>query len=223
MANKYYLLDNSTGDDVGNVFPQTDGLPIGYDRDSETSMTKLRSHEFPRVAPDLRFNLAPKALLTNVVGVGNVVAVGLLVDEKLRRILDEFNIMRHAFYDATVMAHGIRYRYYWLHIVPEDHSGIDFKRSRFATYEASFFQLGKISNVECGSEEELIHHIDNTPGFGLEKIMLTPEFMAKQYDMFFFPRISTNPVIIISDRLCQRLIEEEITGIVIMRQDVVDF
>lgn len=220
MINKYYLLGNSTGDDVGNVFPQAARLHLGYDTKSDASMTRLTNHAFPPVNPDLRFELAPEAILTNIISVGNIKAAGLMVDHKTRWILEDYNIMQHAFYEASIIAEGTSHQYYWLHIVPDGLSGIDFKQSTFARYMVPLLRMNKISNVECESEEEFNHHMDNDQEFEVEKIVLTSEFIEKQYDLFFFPRTGTRPRIFVSDRLCARLEDEKITGGVIVEQNL---
>lgn len=222
MISRYYLLGNSTGEDVGNVFPQTTGLPPGYDEGSVASMTKLTNETFPLVNPDLRFSLAPEALPTNIINVGNISATGLMMDHKTRWILEDFTIIRHAFYEASVMVNGTAHTYYWLHIVPDGLNGIDFERSRFARYMIPMLRMNKISNVECGSEEEFHHYMDSNQGFEVEKLILAPEFAEKQYDLFFFPRTGTYPDLFAFDRLCAKLMDENVTGMVVVEQQILE-
>jgi len=223
VINKYYLLGYGTGEEVGGVYPQTEGLPPGYDEDSPASMTNLSNWEFPAVDPDLRFELSPEAVLTNVVSPSNINASGLLVDREVRDILEEFHVMNHAFYEASLAANGIPYKYYWLHMVPPDHSGIDFSRSTFATFMMPLFRFGKKDVVKCRDEAEMHEHIDKDDRFGFDVLYLTSDFMKQQYDLFRFPRIGTSPPLIASDRLCDELTGRGITGLKIVPQDYVLF
>lgn len=218
---RYFYLENSVGAGVGGVFTQTDGLYPGYDERAPQSMTLLTNDAFPDALPDLRFVLDPKARLTDAISVGNVGAWGLLVNARLREILAEYKIARHAFYDADVHdAHSV-YRYSWLHIVPDDEEWIDFSRSRFAVYELPLSRIDKLRDVACKNRAEMIFHLENTNGFSPEEIFLTEAFAAERYDVFLVHRIGMEAPLLISERLKIRLEDEGVTGLEIREQEFV--
>lgn len=216
-----HYLDNSIGRDVGNVFPQTVGLFPGYDEYAPNSMTRLTNAEFPVIPPDLRFVLDPKTWLTDVISVGNISASGLLVNGRLKEVLEEYKIPNHEFYEADVHDTHSVYRYFWLHIVPDDEEWIDFSRSRFAVYELPLSRIDKLRDVACKNRAEMIFHLENTYGFSPEEIFLTEAFAAERYDVFLVRRIGLEAPLLISERLKIRLEDEGVTGLEIREQEFV--
>ena len=99
---KYYSLSYSTDEkEVGKVWPQCKAIPEGYDHkwlDLPNSMTKLTNDAFPNENPDLVFELDKKAKLTDIISPSNIYAVGLLVNEKAKLILEGFNLITHIFF-----------------------------------------------------------------------------------------------------------------------------
>ena len=77
---KFYLLSNSAKKTEVGTYPQTTGLVDGYEEFAENSMVNLNSDEFPNFAPDLRFELEEKAILTDIIRPSNLdYAKGLMM------------------------------------------------------------------------------------------------------------------------------------------------
>ncbi len=147
---KYYLLSHSAVKKIVGDFPQTVSTEV-IDVNNEfepTSRANLTNKHFPTVQPNLEFELSNKAKLTDVISASNIEARGLLVNEKVKTILEQFNILNHKFYPGSVTVKGKKTPYYWLHIVNNSLEGIDFEKSKFMEIG---FTGRKIGDVEINS------------------------------------------------------------------------
>lgn len=130
---KYYLLSWSVNKKEIGYYPQTIGNEF-IDENGELplySKGNITNEEFPSDLTNFNFEIHKKAKLTDVVDASNISARGLLVSEKVKNIMSEFNILNHKFYSASVLFKGKEYSYYWLHIVNTSLEGIDFLNSNF--------------------------------------------------------------------------------------------
>lgn len=112
MEMKYFLVANSTNNQIiGKKYPQCKGMPSKMGLtfkwfEQPNSMTKLTNDEFPNFEPELIFELEEKALLTDVVSPSNILAKGLLVNERVKNIFSHFKLMEHRYYPATLIVEG---------------------------------------------------------------------------------------------------------------------
>lgn len=128
----YYSIDYKTDKEVGNIFPQVQCL-------SQMHAHQLHADEFPSFRPILHFELERKAQLTDVLSQAAISAQGLLVSEQLKGIIEQYKIMKHKFYPATVDVKSKTFSYYWLHLVDTSFlHKIDYKRSDFFRTEYGF-------------------------------------------------------------------------------------
>ena len=128
---EFYNFKNAvTRKKVGH-YVQTKGFVDGYDMYGPHSMWKLNDEEFPNFVPDLRFDLEEKAKLTDVVSASNISARGFLINEKVKNIFESCKLPEHRYYDATINVNGEIHKYYWLHLLYNDLSLVDFPNSSF--------------------------------------------------------------------------------------------
>lgn len=129
---RYFRVKNSRNRKIVGFPYQTNGYISGYDVKSPNSRTNLNYDEFPDFVPDLRFELHEKSKLTDVVDASNISAIGFLVNEKVKCIFDEFNFPTHRYYNASILDHkGNVLPYYWMHIISNGYSLVDFEKSVF--------------------------------------------------------------------------------------------
>jgi hypothetical protein len=206
---KYFLISHSSDRKEIGDYPQTIPTEVidangGFE---ETSRANLTNEHFPNVSPALEFELAKKAKLTDVLSASNIQARGLLVNEKVKKILEQFNIMNHKFYLGSVTAKGKKLPYYWLHIVNTSFDGIDFEKSNFIE---TGFTGRKIGDVEINTFEDY-DKISREKMLKVEKLILLPNSSIKDLDLFLFPEIHYR--IIASERLISALQESTVSGI----------
>jgi len=129
----YYSIKNSTGKDVGNIFPQVSCL-------NQDLAHSIQFDEFSNFDREILFKLEPKAKLTDVLSQAAISAYGFLVNNKVKQILEGFNLMEHRYYKCLVKdQNGVVHEYYWLHLSdPSLVLTIDYPKSKFFTLEYGF-------------------------------------------------------------------------------------
>lgn len=216
---KYFRLKNSNSHkEVGFQF-QTNGYIEGYEIDGPNSRTKLTYDIFPDFVPDLRFGLHPKSKLTDVVDASNISAMGFLINEKVKNIFSQFKNSGYRFYDATIIDHnGQMLPYFWMHIVSNNYSMIDFEKSIF---RKSNFPL-KTATTKNGDSIDILN-IDDFEEKG--EILFHDDYYVvpdeikidnkEEYDCLYFSKLRIKSVYI-SERLAKMLKIEKVTGIEIL-------
>lgn len=213
---KYYILTWTVNKKVIGYYPQTVGNECIDENGDLPPYAKgyITNEEFPDQLTNFNFEMHKRAKLTDLVDASNISARGLLVSEKMKNIISEFNILNHKFYPANLEFKGETLRYYWLHIVNTTLEGIDFLNSNFI--EVGYTRR-KEKDVEINSHEEY-DRITCDMMIDCDKIVLQPSF--KEYDLFFFPCISSD--LFASERLINALKANKITGIEIEESDICD-
>ena len=211
---KYYILSNATDEkEIGKKYPQCKGVPEGYTftwYDEPNSMTKLTNEEFPKEKPDLVFELHEKAILTDVISPDNISARGMLINEKTKELLNNFKLLEHRIYPATLFANRQMHKYYWVHFYKDNFSGLDFKNSNFI--EVNLMKR-KIKSVDVNSLEDYNFFRKNkekkSNSIVAEKLILNDSF--KNLDVFLFPLV--HDYLIISKKIYECFQDNQISGV----------
>lgn len=224
----YYKLNLTTDKEIigKSGYPQCKGIPksLGLDFswfDKPNSMTNLDNDDFPDFKPDLIFELEDKAILTDVISPSNISAKGFLINNKLKSILDDFNLMEHKYYDATVISKGVNNRYFWLHFKDCDEKylgGINFDNSSFYISNLAFVKTDdiEIKSYEDFWEKKMSLSMKHILG---SKIKLSENIQKQNLDLFYLPYILND--YLISEKLYKSIIANEITGFEIKEQSIV--
>lgn len=214
---KYYFLSTSVDEkEIGTYF-QTEGLPEGYTSkwyDEPDSMTKLVRDSLPDFIPDLKWELKPKAKLTDIISVGNITATGFLMNEKAKAIFQSFNLIDHKFHNATLFVKSQPLHYYYLQLTNGNFENIDIEKSSFCITNA--FRLKK-NDIIITSYNDLIEKQKKLE-FG--NIISAEKIHIKNtdFDLFFFPFIHND--IFVSEKLLNELRKYKITGYRVKGQDI---
>lgn len=206
--NYYNITTSSERKQIG-VYPQCKGMPDGFNYkwfEEPNSMTNLTNDEFPNVAPNLIFELEERAKLTDVISPSNLSAKGILMNEKVKKIIDQFEIAEHNYYPATITHKGITYNYYWLHFVKKDLSGVDFEKSIFYKSE---FGFDKGDYLKIDSHQKALKIYDEEDYFiHLEKLVLNSN--QSQIHFFYLPILHN---LFASENISEALKTNRVTGI----------
>lgn len=135
---KYYILKPAVDTpETSSTYPAVESYDH-YDFNAPNSVHKLTLREFPDFKPDIKFKLKSGAKLTDMLSQAAISAHGFLVSDKLKNIFSQLSIVPHKFYPAYIEdTQGALHNYYWMHIVWENFSIINWDKSHFfyAHYE----------------------------------------------------------------------------------------
>lgn len=159
MESAYYIIKPAVDTpETGNAYPAAESYD-DYDFNAPNSVHKLNFREFPNFEPDIRFKLAKGAKLTDMLSQAAISAHGFLINEKLKNAFEQFKIVPHKYYPATVEDHqGNVHQYFWLHLVwKKSTEPINFPHSKFRVRKFSkildHLQLNSYEEFKNKSEE----------------------------------------------------------------------
>lgn len=194
MCQQFYILKPAVGtEETGMAYPAVESFE-NYDFNAPNSVYNLDSDVFPNFTPDIRFKLAKGAKLCDVMGQGTISACGLLINEKVKNVFEEFNLIPHKYYSATIEDKGTIHQYYWVHFVWVDgFNFLDFASSKFKIKRAS----RDLGEIEISSLTEL-HSKQSELGFINMIHNYEYTFTNPNLDLFIHP---LNKTIFISEKL----------------------
>lgn len=218
---KYYRLENSVDTkEIGRHATQIDYA----DKKTMDSCWSLVDEEFPDFKPDMRFDLEKGSKLTDVVGTGHFVP-GFMINERVKNIFEQCKLPEHRYYEATVKDHkGVVHPYYYLHIMPNDCSMIDFDKTIFKKTtepmkiwpELAFSNVEEIKNAPEIRIKNLEEMKDYEDEFFPDNLYVVLDVLrihdSEEYDMLFLPDVDVCTKYI-SEKLANMLKSEKITGI----------
>ena len=207
----YYILENRTDKEVGNVYPQASCI-------TQNLAHAIEFDEFANFESPILFELAPKAKLTDILSQAAISAHGFLLNQKVKDILSGFNLMPHRYYKCIVRdSKGINHDYYWLHI--SDYSvleKINYPDSKFHLRESGFRE----KDIELSSYED---YEKQKKSLGIlytiqaDKIVFKEDFNSL-LDLFVIP-IFTNKIAG-SNTVKEGILSHKITGILMKEYPV---
>lgn len=107
-------------------YPQT-SLRKGYNPNLPSSIWNVKYNEFPDFILNYELELHKDAVPTNYIeGISNL---GMIVDFKLKIILEKVNLPEHQFYPIKVYQNGKQIEYYYFHFVNNLLEYVDTKSS----------------------------------------------------------------------------------------------
>ncbi|MBD0403333.1 hypothetical protein [Flammeovirga sp. EKP202] len=128
----FFVIHESTGDEIGEIFPQAKCLEYTDNYHSQNSITRLPNLKIPSIKPD--FNtviLGDKAKKTDVISSGLITSYSFIVNHKVKRLLEQFVLPLHDFYEVILKRKkgNIIDNYFVLHFQESFSKYIDFKSS----------------------------------------------------------------------------------------------
>lgn len=154
--------------------------------------------------------LYPDCKITDSLRGGND-GLGMMLNNKLKQVLSQFNLPPNKSYPFTVKHRGKEYNYYFLHItrLPASTDPVNLDRTVYMKYADMDFKEveGKYKFKSLSEASESNGRINKHAELWLEK-------SAYQYDLFNIrPMMTDECQYIISERLRNALVENKITGI----------
>jgi hypothetical protein len=136
---------------------------------------------------------------------------GLLISDKLKSLIENFNLLPHKFYEIDVL--GTIEKYYWFHYITNFEMFVDFRKTTIEIFNShgGFEVIDTISLVSLDELKKLKEEIylENGKAIRFGDIILNNGF--PKYDLFEESLI--NYQTIISEKLKNTLVANRITGV----------
>jgi hypothetical protein len=132
--------------ETGPEFPQVQKMAPGYNYKASNSVYALSKavEKLPDFTPNLdHFVAHGKAKLTDLLSVASANG-GFLISNRLKILLEKFNVAQHRFYPAKVSHKKELYEYYWMHMISDLTNLVDYPNSTFFIYYNYSHNLGYI-------------------------------------------------------------------------------
>lgn len=211
---KYYYIDETREIKTIGHYPQTSaskdkrGHFDGYD-----SQLRMYYNRFPDFEPKYALDLHSNSIATDIIDKASL-PFGFVVGQKLKNLLEELNLPPHRFYPINV--YGTELNYYWFHYITNIWNYIDFESSEIEVVHKFKFNVEEIKTFT--SFDEIMTFKKSLPRQNILRfgaIRLNNNF--PNYDIFEItgPQYFT----LISEKLKNKLLEKNITGIGITQYD----
>lgn len=203
----YFKLETAAGTkETGPKYPQAHCLTL-------ESAFVLKSNKKVGSAPDLAYELVPRAKLTDVLSQASISATGILCNQRMVTLLNKFKLQDHHLFPCRVYT-SKRNKYFWLQCISTKMIRyIDFPNSTFYRVDYGF---GTDEQFKLRSYEQYQSKNKKLPlGSWIQAgtIQLSSRY-KHDLDLFSIPEIDGR--LYISQRLAEALIKKKISGIKII-------
>lgn len=204
----FKVFNSGNLNEIGH-YPQT-SLKEGYNPNLPDSIWNVKYDEFPNFILNYELELHKNAIPTNYIeGISNS---GMIVDFKLKTILEKANLPEHKFYPIKVYQNGKQIEYYYFHYINNFLEFID-KDSSTLRVENSINKKNYVilPFLTDSSLNTLINYylMNFEYSLTLNKVVLKDDF--PNYDLFSNRPFSTDTII--SKSLKKVLDENDIRGL----------
>ena len=210
---KYFTIDESIDLDMIGEYPQvspTENCVLG----SPFSNERLSFGEIPNKIPYLELEFNKRAKKTDLLSSYNS-HWGILINKKMKRIIVNFNIPTSKFYSFILLENRIIIKDYYLFRFYDDiFQYIDMERSKFILKWRDVIQEFYFTSKDFFKSKKRKTFEDFETKLIIKEVYLLNSF--PQYDIFHFEGRN-----IISEKLLNAFIENDITGYEVSAYDVV--
>src|ERR1700722_5929789 len=216
MLNYFVFEPACNTSETGSEYPQVQNMAPGYNYKGSKSVYALTKSvdAFPDFTPDLDyFFVHSKAKLTDLLSVTPVDG-GFLISAPFKMLLEKFNLTGHRFYAAKVLYKKEFHEFYWLHIISNLTSFVDYPKSTFFVYHNYTHNLGYV-NIKSKDDFDIKKaqikkdNPDKTITIWAETIFLNDRF-NHSLDLFAIGSFDRNYYV--SDRVKTAIENGKITG-----------
>ncbi len=212
----YYTISNNNElKEKGNISQLT--FAKSYNPTLSNSHRQVHKEKFPDFLPNLELHLIKEAIPLDILPkIG--IKFGLLVNEKLKKVLLKFKLPKHHFYPIKVYHSEKVLNYFWLHYIIDDFwEFLDTQNSYSETTKMvtpTTFKVDEI--IPILSTDQIIkikrESFKNRKPLRLGKVTMKKEF--PKYDLYEIPYLGRQ--VIISESLKQEIKLQNITGVEII-------
>ncbi|MBO0591282.1 hypothetical protein I2486_07655 [Cellulophaga sp. E16_2] len=218
---KYYNIGLSDNISVIGCYPQTERTKKNeYHINSYNSELKVANYEFPEFTPKYGIDLCKNAIATDILDRATL-DFGLVVNERVKNILENYILPPHRFYPINVFGQS-KYDYYWFHYITPFNSIINIENCEIEVFDKYDFiiieilRFNNLSELQSFSKEMIF---DPNNDIRYKSIQLKSTF--PKYDLFEIT--GAQYFTLISAKLKERLDIENITGLEFLEYSKVNF
>lgn len=207
---KYYSIGQSNEIEVIGHYPQTERTSqSGFHVDAFNSERNVKPNEFPEFEPNYGIDIHPNAIETDLLDKTVCLEFGMVVNEKLKLVLEEYNLPPHRFY--SIETFNSSNQYFWFHYITDFDKYIDFENTiieRFNIFDLEVIEELKFENFADLTSQKKRSVLEIGKPLRYNTISLIKGF--PDYDLFEVN--GAQNFTLISQRLKDRLESEKITG-----------
>ncbi len=182
---------------------------------------KLDNSKFPDVEPRVKFQLNSGSKQTDLINIINTNSRGLFISNRLKGLMENFNLMEHKFYSGELFIEEKPLLYYWFHPVVEDLKWIDFSKSVFSIMDAELI-IKEVDQRVFESEKNYQNfRLNNKNNIQMKTIFLNKEFF-KDLDFFYLPGFQFGYKYFISNELKLEMEKKKISGVAFKSQTYIN-
>lgn len=149
----FYNIGHTNEIDIIGHYPQTkETVSSSYHIDNFNSIEKVSPNAFPDFTPKYGLDLHKESNETDILDRG-ALEFGFILSEKLKFLLERFNLPPHRFYPIDV--YNAKNQYYWLHYITDFEQFFDVRNTEVEIFD--IFKLEVIENKIFNSFQELIN------------------------------------------------------------------
>lgn len=206
---KFYIFKHSSGRDIGKKYPQVQEthLPKGKTVHDLNFIWNVEFCALPNFIPFLgEIRLIKGAKITDLISV-SYVSNGYIISEELFSLLEAHQTGDSINVPVTVNKDDLCFEYKWIHFANNQSQNIDFEQTEIVLKDT----FGEIESVLVNTYEELVELRKKTSSLKkIETKNLTIK-IEPSIDCFYLKELSLG--LIISERLGQKIIQENFDGI----------
>lgn len=179
----------------------------------------LKDNRLPDELPEVgKFQLYDSSKLTDFIKGSFLEQYGLIVSEKAKTVLAQFNLGHHKFFPITICYKDIDYNdYFFLKCLTTSNDYIDFGKTDFHT-QKSFLDKESKRQIEFKTKDEFIKFINETSKHKLyllaDKVKLGDDF--PKFDLFEVNDFGINEIFVTA-RLSKEL--NKLTGVTLTKSE----
>ena len=195
---------------IVGCYHQTDNIIFPIDLYMPPYNGCFQKGEFLDFDPEIKIMLHRKAKITDFID-GRTLGFGIIVNEKVKIILESFNLPPHKYHPIELFQEDIKYLgYHWLHFFVDLYNFIDVKKSLFEVIDENEQEVILIDNIKSDNQMCSIFKKYKYPNYINIKALYFDSKMPN-YDLF-----SDNigkDYNYMSERLVDYINENNITGL----------
>ena len=232
MERLYFIKHAVATEETGPYCPQIERLSPESEYDAKDSIYRLFDsfHDFPESSPKIDFaSLKKGSKLTDLLSSSMFVLLGFLVSQKLRNLLERFQLPSHRFYSVPVKSEKTTAEYFWMHMIYQySKLSVEEAQNKHLIFNLSHFivenHLSRVSDISVSSAGELLakeKELGYDKSIKATSITLNEDFLKDVPDLFKIPLISNNWII--KQRLRDEIVREKITGVSMTEVENINF
>lgn len=169
---------------IGTEYPQIQTMGGTVDKNAPDSLYNVYSDAFPNFIPNLNYFILHKnAKLTDVLSTA-MISYGFVLNDKVKKILEQFKLPPHKFYPAIVEHKGTFYEnYHWFFYICDVLDFIDYNKTKFFITDLVNNKLEDCKNITSSNSLKNVKDVLTGQGYINADIIYLKKDITFAYDL----------------------------------------